>query len=66
MRLKGFICTIDENGKATDIGLHDEMLEHEVQIREDLISHGIIKEIKAKRMTPDEIAALEEADRSRT
>lgn len=36
-----FFC-IDENGKATDIGIVDEMLEQEQEITRQLIDAGVI------------------------
>jgi hypothetical protein len=52
----GVFYAIKENGEATDEGIVDEMLDKEVEIRQQLIDAGVIREFRGRMMTPEEIA----------
>jgi predicted metal-dependent phosphotriesterase family hydrolase len=54
----GVFYTVGEDGNCTDKGIVDEMLVDEVRIREELIKAGVIKNLRSRDMTPEELDAF--------
>ena len=61
---KGAIFTIDDDGSASDKGIFDQMLDNEVQIRDDLIRLGVIKKFTGRVIDCDKETRKTQVDES--